>query len=132
MFYLLHCNKNNLDNLSIIIGIAKNKKGVFELLFTYYKLLYSLFFDLTYEILNDDLQLCGISYENYDYLKEQIEKNNDKIEENYKNMEYYPENNNAICIFVTLEDNQPKYHIFDKEFHIRYNEILKNSTQILM
>lgn len=125
MFYLLHCDSYNCVYFSAIIGISNNKNGVFELIFNFYKYQLKTNPDQTFENSMFDLHILNITQENYEYLENQIENTYDKLT-------FYPENQIAIYLFVVLIDDEPKYNIFNKSFHKKYNEIIENSTELII
>ena len=130
MFYLLHCDTHNCVNFQVMIGIAHSKNGVMELLFNYYKQNFNS--NKTFESSYDDIKLFNINEENYNFLFDEINKHKEKIEENYNYINYEPECQQSEYVYVILVNDVSQYNIFNKTFHKKYNNIIKNSNEIIV
>ena len=132
MFYLIHCDTYGCVYFQAIIGIANNKNGVMELLFNFHKQNYSMVSNSTFENSHFDVKILKISEESYNYLLEEINNNLDKITKNHTINKYIPECQITEYLFVILNNDEPIYNIFDKNFHKKYNNIIKKSKQIII
>jgi len=134
MFYLVNCDTYNCVDFQAIVGISDNKQGVMELLFNYHKLHFTILPNISFENLLFDIQIFKINEENYNYLLEQINNKEKEIDEYHKihYNNFKPECSHTQFLFVMLVNDLPKYDIFDKEFHKKYNKIIKKSKQIII
>jgi len=132
MYYLIHCDTHGCVDFQAIVGIADSKRGVMELLFNYHKYHLQLLPNDTFETSYFDIQIFKINEENYNYLSNQINNKLDKIEENHKNINFKPECSNSEFLFIILNNDEPQYYIFEKEFHKKYNNIIKKSKQLII
>ena len=132
MYYLVHCDTYECVDFQAIIGITDNKRGVNELLFNYHKYHFALLPGITFETSHFDIQILKITKENYNFLLNEINDKLDKITENHEKQNFKPECSNAEFLFVTLNNDEPQYDIFEKEFHKKYKNIIKNSKQLII
>ena len=129
MFYLVHCDTNGCVNFQAIVGIANSKQGLMELLFNYHKFLPP---HTTFEETYFDIQIFEITEENYNYLLNETTDKLDKITENHKKNNFNPECQNSDFLFTILDNDGPKYDIFEKDFHKKYWNIVKKSKQLII
>lgn len=132
MFYLVHCDTHECVDFKAIIGIEDNKQGVMELLFNYHKYHFTLLPNITFEKSHFDVQILKINEENYNYLSNEINSNIDKITKNHENNNYKPECAHTEFLFAVLQNDQPQYDIFEKDFHKKYKSIVKKSKQMII
>lgn len=132
MFYLINCNTHGCVDFSSIVGIATNSRGVQELLFNYHKYHSIIYSEITFEETLFDIEIFKINEKNYNYLKKKID---DKIEEIYEMHEknnFNPEKQCSDFLFVILNNDLPQYDIFTKDFHKKYNNIIKKSKKLII
>ena len=132
MYYLVHCDTHECVYFQAIIGIADNKQGLMELLFNYHKYHFVLLPNITFETSHFDIQIFKITEENYNFLLNEINDKLDKITENHKKQNFKPECSNSEFLFVMLNNDEPQYDIFEKEFHKKYKNIVKKSKQLII
>ena len=132
MFYLVHCDTHECVNFQAIIGITNCKRGVMELLFNYHKYHFILLPSITFETSHFDIQILKITEENYNYLLNEITNKLDEITENHEKQNFNPECSNSNFLFVILNNDEPQYDIFDKEFQKKYFNIVKKSKQLII
>ena len=132
MFYLVHCDTYECVNFQAIIGIADCKQGLMELLFNYHKYHFMLLPSITFETSTFDIQILKITEENYNYLLNEITDKLDKITENHEKQNFKPECSNSEFLFVMIINDVPQYDIFEKDFHIKYKNIVKKSKQLII
>ena len=56
----------------------------------------------------------------------------DEITENHEKQNFNPECSNSNFLFVILNNDEPQYDIFDKEFQKKYFNIVKKSKQLII
>ena len=131
MYYLVHCDTHECVDFQAIIGIANNKQGLMELLFNYHKYHFVLLPNITFEISHFDIQILKITEENYNFLLNKINDKLDEITENHEKQNFKPECSNSEFLFVILNNDEPQYNIFEKDFHKKYKNIIKKSKLII-
>ena len=132
MYYLVHCDTHECVNFQAIIGISDNKQGLMELLFNYHKYHFVLLPNITFETSHFDIQIFKITEENYNFLLNEINDKLDKITKNHEKQNFKPECSNSEFLFVILNNDEPQYDIFEKEFHKKYKNIVKKSKQLII
>ncbi len=132
MYYLVHCDTYECVYFQAIIGIANSKRGLMELLFNYHKYHFVLLPNITFETSHFDIQILKITEENYNYLLNEINDKLDKITENHEKQNFNPECSNSEFLFVILNNDEPQYDIFEKDFHKKYKNIVKKSKQLII
>ena len=132
MFYLVHCDTHECVNFQAIIGIANCKQGVMELLFNYHKYHFILLPSITFETSHFDIQILKITEKNYNYLLNEITNKLDEITKNHEKQNFKPECSNSEFLFVMLNNDEPNYNIFKKDFHKKYFNIFKKSKQLII
>ena len=132
MFYLIHCDTHGCVDFNAFVGIADNSNGVMELLFNFHKQNLILTPDLTFENSHYDVQIFSINEVNYNYLLDEINKNEEKILQNYETLGYKPECSQSEYLFVILNNDGKCCDIFDKQFYKKYYSIIKKSKKIIV
>jgi hypothetical protein len=132
MYYLVHCDTHECLDFQAIIGIADSKRGLMELLFNYHKYHFVLLPNITFETSHFDIQILKITEENYNFLLNEINDKLDKITENHEKQNFKPECSNSEFLFVILNNDEPQYDIFEKDFHKKYKDIVKESKQLII
>lgn len=132
MYYLVHCGTHECVDFQAIIGIADTKQGLMKLLFNYHKYHFVLLPGITFETSHFDIQILKITEENYNFLLNEINDKLDKIWENHEKQNFKPECSDNEFLFVTLNNNEPQYDIFKKDFHKKYKTIVKRSKQLII
>ncbi len=90
MFYLITCSSFESVKFKAIIGIAKNKNGIMELLFNYHKYHFSLCPKNNFENSHFDIDILVISEKDYNYLSKKINVKCEEIEDYHKKISFVP------------------------------------------
>lgn len=140
MPYLVHCGTHECVESSIIVGIATNKKEIYELLYNLQLIKKNTFEDYTFEGDYDDICIFSITKDDYEYFKNYYKKIENKIEDNRKKYKYIinfdynckieEQNTYFWHLFIKIDTTNNK--LFNKEFIKKYNNIIENQTEIFV
>ena len=129
MFYLVNLSMLSQCTFECILGIAKNKTEILELLWNH-TLLKTIFYKRTFEEdLNEDISIYKISEDDYIFLNNLYEKYEDKLEERMESYEMKPSEitTNFWHGVYEIEENDVD---FSKNDCLKIINIIKRSKEI--
>jgi hypothetical protein len=137
MPYLIHCGTNGCVDSNIIVGVATDKKGIYELLSNLYTVKKNTFLNWTLEEDTDDICIFPISENEYNFFHNYYKKICSKIDNNRKqyiqtiNFNYECEIEECCTYFwhLFVEIDGVKNKLFNKEFLEKYYNIIENQKE---
>ena len=132
MPYLIHCGTHECVDISVIIGVATDKNGVFELLHNLSTLKIKSIENYNLENDNDDISIYLITDDDYNYFQEYYKQKRHKLECN--RMKYYEYDYDVVQEIkeyfwhLVIELDGKKDKLFNKEFIDKYNSIIEQKS----
>lgn len=132
MPYLIHCETHECVDISVIIGVATDKNGVFELLHNLSTLKIKSIENYNLENDNDDISIYLITDDDYNYFQQYYKQKRHKLECN--RMKYYEYDYDVVQEIkeyfwhLVIELDGKKDKLFNKEFINKYNSIIEQKS----